>query len=77
MFNLCCDLELEHRNSVFALDPSARNGVPLTYVCLQKEQQVRRYSRNSLILNLTLTVTMKIANRFLLFLIMHHRTIFG
>ena len=48
--NLCCDLDLEHSNQIFAEDTPVYNAVQSVQVWLQMDQLLRRYSRNSQIL---------------------------
>ena len=50
ILNLYHDLDLEHRNSIFAQDTLAYDVALVQQVWLQTDQQFRRYSRNSHIL---------------------------
>ena len=47
IFNLCCDLDLEHSNPIFPQDTLVYNAVLSDQVWLQTDQQFGRYSRNS------------------------------
>ena len=50
ILNLCCDLALVRSNSIFPQDTPAYDAVLPKQVWLQRDQQFRRYSRNSHIL---------------------------
>ena len=47
IFNLCCDLDLEHSYPIFPQDTLVYNAVLSDQVWLQTDQQFGRYSRNS------------------------------
>ena len=62
--NLCCDLDLERNNPIFAKDTPAYDVVLSNQVWLQTDQQFRRFSRNShisIISALPVTLTLKTA----------------
>ena len=51
IFNLCCDLDLEWSNPIFQQDTLAYDAVLFALqIWLQRDQQFRRYNRNSNIL---------------------------
>ena len=50
ILKFCCDLELEHRNAISSQDSLANDNVLPNQVWYQKDQQLRRYSRNCHIL---------------------------
>ena len=52
ILNLHCDLDLEHSNPIFQKDIPAYNAVLPNQVWLQTNQQLRKYNRNSHILNI-------------------------
>ena len=54
----CCDLDLEHSNPIFSLYVLAYDDLPPNQVCLQKDQQLRRYSRNRQVSLWALTLTL-------------------
>ena len=67
IFNLRCDLDLERSNPIFPQDTLAYVVVLPNQVCLQTDQQVRRYNRNSHILiiyALAVTLTLNAVNQF-------------
>ena len=45
--NLCCDLDLEGSNPIFPQNTLAYGAVFSYQVCLQTDQQFRRYSKNN------------------------------
>ena len=70
MFYLYCDRDLEHSNPVFSQNRPAHDGVPPYYVFLQKDQQLKRYSRNGRILIYEPSLwpwPWRLANRFFFF----------
>ena len=84
ILNLRCDLDSECSNPTFSQDTLADDAVLSNQVWLQMDQQFRRSSTNSCILNIqavAVTLNLKTANHFfcktLCFIIIHHHTKFG
>ena len=84
ILNLCCDIDLERNNPIFAQDAPAYDVVLTNQVWLQTDQQFRTYSRNShflIIEALTVTLSLKIVIQFFCMthhlIIIHHHTKFG
>ena len=84
MLNLCCDLDLEHSNTIFPQDTPAFDAVLSNQVWLQTDQKFRRHSKSNYILIIeahVVTLTFKIVNQFFCkthcLMIIHHQTKLG